>query len=571
LSAANPGGLLKRRRLALAAAGVALVVPAGIVGTWLGTRDADTRRLAVIGVSQPGSARADFNGDGFSDLAIGMPSEDITVGSPAQTLGEAGAVQVVYGSSDGLASAGGAMVLAGELWHQERPGVLDTPKPGEGFGAAVTAGDFNGDRRSDLAVAIPWEDGDLGAVQIFFGSAGGLSGGDDQILTAADFGVAGELFGDFDVTLAWGNFDADQFGDLVVGAPHAPVGADTHAGAVHVIHGSAGGLNPARRQTWTQDQLGALAQAETNDNFGSALAAGDFDDDDLDDLAIGVRNEEPDTGSTAENTGEVNVLYGAVRTGLRATGAQAWHQGLITGDRESGDQFGNALAAGDFNADGNDDLAVGIPSEGLKRSSTVTDPHVGAVNVIYGSTNVGLTNAVGGAVVHAQFWHQDSDDGSGIEDTAEPEDRFGAALAAGDFDGDGDDDLAVGVPSESVGSISRAGAVNVIYGSGGGLRASGDELFHQDRSGIDEDAEQGEFFGRALAAWNFGNGDEDDLAVGVPYESAPVFLGGLVHAIYGDDSSGLTSSGSQLWTQDSDGVPDTMESKDTFGDPLATD
>jgi hypothetical protein len=496
------------------------------------------------------------------------------VGSPAQTIAEAGAVQVIYGSADGLAAAGAAMVLASELWHQERQGVQDTPKPGEAFGAAVTAGDFNGDGRSDLAVAVPFEDGGAGAVQIFFGSAGGLSGGDDLILTAADLGVTGPLFGDFDVTLAWGNFDADQFGDLVVGAPHASVGSDTDAGAVHIVYGSANGPNPARRQTWHQDQLGTLAQAEPNDNFGSALAAGDFDDDDLDDLAVGVRNEDPDGQTSADNAGEVDVLYGAVRTGLRATAAQKWNLNVtgVTGDLAAGDQFGGALAAGDFNGDAKDDLAVGAPSKGVKRSDGNYDDRAGTVTVIYGATPDGL-RAYPGALVVAQQWHQNSvDDGSEIEDAVEPGDRFGSALAAGDFDNDGSDDLAVAAPSESIGSTTLAGAINVIYGDASeGLDASGDELFHQDRSGIDDDAEHGDFFGRGLSAWNFGNGDEDDLAVGVPSETAPVFLGGLVHAIYGDDSSGLTSSGSQLWTQDSEGVPDTVESKDTFGDPLARD
>ncbi len=42
-------------------------------------------------------------------------------------------------------------------------------------------------------------------------------------------------------------------------------------------------------------------------------------------------------------------------------------------------------------------------------------------------------------------------------------DFFGDALAAGDFDGDGDSDLAVGVPRETIGDIADAGAVNMLY------------------------------------------------------------------------------------------------------------
>src|ERR671912_1857643 len=40
--------------------------------------------------------------------------------------------------------------------------------------------------------------------------------------------------------------------------------------------------------------------------------------------------------------------------------------------------------------------------------------------------------------------------------------------AAGDFNGDGFADLAVGAPGEDVGAAGDAGAVNVLYGSAGG-------------------------------------------------------------------------------------------------------
>jgi hypothetical protein len=53
-------------------------------------------------------------------------------------------------------------------------------------------------------------------------------------------------------------------------------------------------------------------------------------------------------------------------------------------------------------------------------------------------------------------------------------------LASGDFNKDGIDDLTIGVVDEYVGSIERAGAVNVIYGSSGsGLKATGNQFWHQ--------------------------------------------------------------------------------------------
>jgi hypothetical protein len=97
---------------------------------------------------------------------------------------------------------------------------------------------------------------------------------------------------------------------------------------------------------------------------------------------------------------------------------------------------------------------------------SVGDPPVaqaGSVHVIYGMAN-GLNAA------NDQIWHQDI---TGVDDSAETNDCFGYALAAGDF-GDGRCDLTVGVPMEDregVGPIADAGVVKVAYGTKRGLSA----------------------------------------------------------------------------------------------------
>lgn len=76
-------------------------------------------------------------------------------------------------------------------------------------------------------------------------------------------------------------------------------------------------------------------------------------------------------------------------------------------------------------------------------------------------------------VIASQLWHQDV---AGVEDLAEHVDHFGRVVMSGDFNGDGRDDLAVGVPAEDLygvnGSVEGAGAMNVIYGSSIGLNTS---------------------------------------------------------------------------------------------------
>ena len=100
----------------------------------------------------------------------------------------------------------------------------------------------------------------------------------------------------------------------------------------------------------------------------------------------------------------------------------------------------------DFDGDGYADLAAGVPFEDVRG---VTD--AGAVQVLYGSA--------GGVSARDQLWHQGK---KGVKGALEKGDRFGEVLACGDFDGDGSADLAVGMPYEDVGSVYRAGLVQVL-------------------------------------------------------------------------------------------------------------
>jgi len=76
-------------------------------------------------------------------------------------------------------------------------------------------------------------------------------------------------------------------------------------------------------------------------------------------------------------------------------------------------------------------------------------------------------------------------------------DRFGAALSAGDFDGDGKDDLSAGSPDEDGGSVDAVGVVAVLTGSATGIDGTGNAQFTQSETGT-ESTEAGDRFGSAL-------------------------------------------------------------------------
>ena len=156
----------------------------------------------------------------------------------------------------------------------------------------------------------------------------------------------------------------------------------------------------------------------------------------------------------------------------------------------------------------------------------------------------------------------------GVSDTAETTDGFATALAAGDFDGDGLADLAVGVPDEDVGAIVDGGVVHVLPGSLSGPTATGSQYWNQNSSGIVDSVETGDRFGASLVASPFMGAGGAGLAIGAPGESVGVVGGaGAVNVIYGG-AGGLASAGTQLWSQNSASVADTAETDDHFGAAL---
>ena len=117
-------------------------------------------------------AVADFDADGFADLAVGVVGEDIGA------LASAGAVNLLPGSAAGLTAAGD------QFWQQDSAGVLGVAAAGDQFGDALAAGDFDADGFADLAVGVFGENQaalfDVGAVNILPGSAAGLTAAGDQ-------------------------------------------------------------------------------------------------------------------------------------------------------------------------------------------------------------------------------------------------------------------------------------------------------------------------------------------------------------------------------------------------------
>jgi hypothetical protein len=407
-------------------------------------------------------AAGDFDGDGYSDLAVGDPGP--------------GSVRILYGSARGLTKA------RTQLWTQDSPGIADRTEVNDGFGNALTAANLGRGPQDDLAIGVTWENCNSGAVNVIYGSPSGLAAAGNTFWTqdsagipgssegsCAEFGV-GDLFG---ASLTAGAFAGGAFADLAIGAPGEDVGAVKSGGAVTVLYGSPDGLTAAGAKRWTQNSGGIAETAETGDAFGASLIAASFRGGRYADLAVGVASEKI---GRAVDTGAVHVLYGS-RTGLTATGSQLWSQATpgVKGRAEAGDSFGHALAVGDFGRNAaarSADLAIGAYAERVGRLD-----RAGSVHVLYGSPK-GLSAA------GDQTWTQNS---PGIRGAAETTDLLGVALAAGNFGkngtGPGYDDLVAGAAADETGN-DGSGGVNVIYGARGGLTASGNQFWDTPALGL---------------------------------------------------------------------------------------
>ncbi len=378
-------------------------------------------------------------------------------------------------------------------------------------------------------------------------------------------GWTGSEYADgFGETIVAGDFNGDHSSDFVAGVPKENIGSVGDAGLIHVVYGGNGGIQV--NDSIYQGEGGWPGTPETGDQFGAAMASGDFNGDGFDDLIVGSPGDEI---SGFKGAGMVTIAYGSA-TGLG--NQQIFHQNSagVAGSALSNERFGAAVASGDLNADGYDDVVIGVPGEFRCWPHIRVCGPVGAIQLLYGSAN-GIT-AEGNEYITQRT--------NGIEGAVNVGEEFGASVATGDLDGDGYDDVVVGVPGEyrcwpHIRVCGPVGAIQLLYGSENGIRSDNDQYFGQRSNGVTAHPNVGDRFGASVSTGDINGDGYDDVVLGIPgdYRCWPhIRVCGPVGAImilYGSEN-GTTAVNDNYWGQRSNGVPGYVGVGDEFGAVVTT-
>lgn len=413
-------------------------------------------------------------------------------------------------------------------------------------GPAKYADDFNGDGFRDYAVASLG-----GEVTVTYGTATGVGTTTKTFTqssagipgTAGDAGGYGDAFGE---DIATADLNRDGYADLAVADFTEKVSGKAGSGAVTILWGRKTGLTGS-------DATRLKVTARADQGFGKAIETGDFNGDGKADLAVadafksvyvyrGGFAKSGTTGKVTKHTRDATFENAGLVAGKvtkdKATDlyllGQGYHNDKMTQDawflrggttikpgkatvvNGSAPDYGPAGVVADFDKDGYGDLAV---------SDTRFNNNAGSV-VVWRGGGTGPTTK-----------YRLTQSTSGVATAAAAREYFGSDLSAGDTNGDGYPDLAVGVPYEKVGTAKDAGGVHVLRGGRPGLAGKNSQWFSRATAGVPGNPAQYENFGSLVRLRDIDRDGDQDLLVSSNYYDPGVLLLGT--------RSGITATGAR--------------------------
>ncbi|MDP6934256.1 MAG: integrin alpha, partial [Myxococcota bacterium] len=342
--------------------------------------DADLVLTGPTGSTKPRAgapvAIGDLDGDGYEDLLVGAPLDDVAAadaGAVYLWVGHAG----VWGADESLDDAD-AVWTGSFAWDQA--------------GQEVALGDMDGDGAEELLIGAPYADDGASNGGVAYLLAGGSWSGSQDLSSVCDAVVQGTSGDDrLGQVLSVADLDGDGAGDLLVGVPYADQGASD--GGVLAWFSGASAL---AGMVTLGDADGMVYGTTTSANVGGSVTHRDMNLDGVEDLVVGA----PNASSSASGGGVVAVFLEAPDGEVELEDAD----NIVAGSL-SGEAAGTALVSmSDHQEDGYPDLAIGAPY-----AAPDTISLAGAVHVW--SYVPSFLDADGDGVVAVEARGMDCDDG----------------------------------------------------------------------------------------------------------------------------------------------------------------
>ncbi len=481
------------------------------------------------------SRAGDVNGDGFDDVFIGAYQAD----GGASSSGES---YVVFGKRDGFASSLNLSTLNGSNGFR----IVGVDLNDRSGFCVSDAGDVNGDGFDDLHIGAPYGDAggtSSGESYVVFGKStsfapalnlSSLSGTDGFRLDGAH---AGDQSG-VSVSSA-GDVNGDGFSDLIIGSRRNDV-SGTDSGESYVVFGKASGFASSIQLSTLNGTNGfRISGIDPFDYSGrSVSSAGDVNGDGFGDLIIGAFRAD----GGGDSSGESYVVFGkasgfaSVLLLSSLNGANGFKLNGATADDLSGRSVSNA---GDINGDGFGDVIVGaFRADGGAATSGVSYVVFGKASGFSASINLATLNGTDGFRLEGI----DQNDLSGR-----------SVSGAGDFNGDGIDDLVIGAVFGDAGG-SNSGESYVIFGKSEGFTSAVSLSSLNGRTGVRLDGiRAGDLSGSSVSAAGDVNGDGfDDLIIGAYKSNSGATASGESFVIFGGTFASRPET--QVGTVDSDTI-----------------